>query len=95
MWGLVGCFARLTQVSCSETGRRLCSYQYWPDNRKQFGDLNAGTYETMAGAGTYTTADIKARPDKQAAKWQGDGPSGLWQAVYAELDRLESCRSAP
>ena len=57
--------------------------------------LSMGDKDIPVGAGAYTTADIKARPDKQAAKWQGDGPNGLWQAVYAELDRLESCRSAP
>ena len=48
---------------------------------------------TMKGNDTYTTADIKARPDKQGANWQGAGSNPLWQAVYAELDRLETCRT--
>ena len=53
------------------------------------------SYDTMAGNDTYTTADIKARPDKQGAKWQtGAGLNDLWQKVYAELDRLETCRAA-
>ena len=49
---------------------------------------------TMKGNDTYTTAAIKARPDKQGANWQGAGSNPLWQAVYAELDRLETCRTS-
>ena len=47
---------------------------------------------TFKGQDDYTVADIKARPDKQGANWQGEGPSLLWQHIYKQLERIETCR---
>ena len=62
--------------------------------RTDLHEMFTQSYNTMKGNGTYTTADIKARPDKQGSNWQGAGPNELWQKVYSELDRLEACRDA-
>ena len=64
------------------------------DCRRSTGPATAGC-AALAGEGVYTTGDIRARPDKQGAKWQtGTGLNSLWTRVYAELDRLEACRDA-
>ncbi len=49
--------------------------------------------DTMCGDDDYTVSDLKARPDRQTANWQGDGPNALWQEVYAELDRQQEARA--
>jgi len=67
----------------------------WNGARPDLLEMFTRVYDTMGGTDTYTTADIKARPDKQEANWQGDGPNPLWRKIYAELDRLEACRSTP
>ena len=61
--------------------------------RSDLEDMFARTMRTMHGKDNYTVADIKARPDKQGANWQGNGPSPLWQSIYTELNRLETCRA--
>ena len=67
----------------------------WGGARADLLEMFTRSYRTMQGADTYTTADIKARADKQEPNWQGIGPNPLWQKIYAELDRLETCRAAP
>ena len=62
--------------------------------RADLHEMFTKSYNTMKGNDGYTTADIKARPDKQGDNWQGAGPNELWQRVYAELDRLEQCRAS-
>ena len=62
--------------------------------RTDLHEMFTQSYNTMKGNDTYTTSDIKARPDKQGSNWQGAGPNELWQKVYSELDRLEACRDA-
>ena len=66
----------------------------WDGERPDLLDMFTRSYNTMIGADTYTLSDIKARADKQADKWQGSGPNELWQAVYAELDRIEACHQS-
>ena len=63
--------------------------------REDLKEMFSRSLATMKGTDTYTTADIKARPDKQGDNWQGDGPNPLWQAIYKELDRLQACRGEP
>ena len=62
-------------------------------DRTDLHEMFTKSYNTMKGDDTYTTSDIKARPDKQGSNWQGPGPNDIWRAVYAELDRLEQCRA--
>ncbi len=66
----------------------------WNGGRPDLLEMFTRSYDTMQGSDDYTTADIRARPDKQAAEWQGNGPNALWQSIYAELDRLEACRGS-
>lgn len=66
----------------------------WNGGRPDLLEMFTRSYETMQGNDTYTVADLKSRADKQGVKWQGEGPNPLWQAVYAELERLEACRDA-
>ena len=61
--------------------------------RTDLHEMFSRSLATMKGEDTYTVADIKARPDKQGDNWQGAGSNPLWQAIYAELDRLETCRA--
>ena len=49
---------------------------------------------TMRAQDTYTVGDLRARADKQSANWNRPGPNLIWQRIYTELDRLESCRSS-
>ena len=63
--------------------------------RADLHEMFSRSLQTMAAKDSYTTADIKARPDKQGDNWQGLGPNPLWQAVYEELDRLQECRDQP
>ncbi len=65
----------------------------WDGGRPDLLEMFIRSYDAMQGSDDYTTADIRARPDKQAAEWQGNGPNALWQSIYAELDSLEACRS--
>ena len=67
----------------------------WNGARPDLVDTFTRSYDTMLGKDTYTVADLKARPDRQEANWQGAGPNALWQSIYAELDRLQACRTAP
>ncbi|MCY3923803.1 MAG: hypothetical protein OXG27_15600, partial [Chloroflexi bacterium] len=67
----------------------------WGGARPDLLDMFTRSYNTMKDTDTYTVAQLKARPDKQESNWQGPGPNALWQQVYAELDRLEACRSTP
>ena len=66
----------------------------WDGGRPDLLEMFTRSYDTMQGSGDYTTADIRARPDKQGAVWQANGPNSLWQSIYAELDRLETCRAS-
>ena len=61
--------------------------------RTDLHEMFTKSYNTMKGTDTYTTSDIKARSDKQGSNWQGPGPNELWRTIYAELDRLETCRA--
>ncbi len=65
----------------------------WQGARPDLLEMFTRSYNTMQGNDDYTTADIRARPDKQGAEWQANGPGALWPLVYAELDRLETCRA--
>ena len=65
----------------------------WNGGRPDLLEMFTRTYNTMRGSDDYTTADIRARPDKQGAEWQANGPNALWRSIYAELDRLGSCRA--
>ncbi|MCY4134312.1 MAG: hypothetical protein OXG30_05300, partial [bacterium] len=65
----------------------------WNGARPDLVDTFGRAHATMLGADTYTTADLKARPDRQTPNWQGAGPNALWQDIYAELDRLQACRA--
>ncbi|MCY3862783.1 MAG: hypothetical protein OXG67_12585 [bacterium] len=66
----------------------------WNGARPDLVDTFGRAHATMAGEDDYTTADLKARPDRQTPNWQGAGPNALWQKIYAELDRLQACRAA-
>ncbi|MCY4135799.1 MAG: hypothetical protein OXG30_12945 [bacterium] len=65
----------------------------WNGGRPDLLETFTRAYRTMLGEDDYTVAQIKARPDRQTPNWQGSGPNTLWQAVYAELDRLQTCRN--
>ncbi|MCY4134949.1 MAG: hypothetical protein OXG30_08555, partial [bacterium] len=65
----------------------------WGGTRPDLAEMFSRSYRTMLGEDAYTTAHIKARPDKQDPNWQGPGPNALWQKIYAELDRLQTCRA--
>ncbi|MCY3894154.1 MAG: hypothetical protein OXF65_12770, partial [Acidimicrobiaceae bacterium] len=67
----------------------------WGGARPDLVETFTRSHNTMLGADDYTVADLKARPDRQTANWQGAGPNALWQSIYAELDRLQACRAAP
>ncbi len=64
----------------------------WSGGRPDLLSMFTRAYNTMLGSDDYTTSDIRARPDKQGAEWQANGPNALWQSIYAELDRLQACR---
>ena len=86
--------------SCTTTDATLLSavqskiQRHAETGRADLHEMFTKSYNTMKGNDSYTTADIKARADKQGDKWQGAGPNELWQKVYSELDRLEACRDA-
>ena len=61
--------------------------------RTDLHEMFSRSLATMKGTDTYTVAELRSRPDKQHANWDRPGPNALWQAVYTELDRLETCRS--
>ncbi|MCY3921987.1 MAG: hypothetical protein OXG27_06275, partial [Chloroflexi bacterium] len=89
-----------TPESCGATDAALVAklkpktLDPWKGARADLLETFTRAYRTMIGEDDYTVADIKARPDRQDANWQGAGPNPLWQQVYAELDRLEACRAA-
>ena len=68
--------------------------EHQSSDRSDLLEMFTRSYDTMQGNDDYTTADIRARPDKQGAVWQANGPNALWQSIYAELDRLEACRAS-
>ncbi|MCY3786751.1 MAG: hypothetical protein OXG47_08525, partial [bacterium] len=65
----------------------------WQGARPDLVETFSRAYNTMLGTDTYTVAALKARADRQTANWQGAGPNPLWQQIYLELDRLETCRA--
>ncbi|MCY3920877.1 MAG: hypothetical protein OXG27_00590, partial [Chloroflexi bacterium] len=88
-----------TPASCVTTDATLLAQvksktqDPWNGARSDLVDTFTRAYRTMQGTDTYTVAVLKARPDRQTPNWQGAGPNALWQAIYAELDRLETCRA--
>ncbi|MCY3849616.1 MAG: hypothetical protein OXF75_02290, partial [Acidimicrobiaceae bacterium] len=67
----------------------------WNGARPDLLETFTRSHNTMLGKDTYTVALLKARPDRQQSNWQGAGPNELWQKIYAELDRLQTCRATP
>ena len=86
--------------SCTTTDTTLLStvqskiQRHAETGRTDLHEMFTKSYNTMKGNDSYTTADIKARADKQGDNWQGAGPNELWQKIYSELDRLETCRAS-
>ena len=79
--------ALMSQVEAKVTRHRDVT------GRTDLHEMFSRSLATVKGNDTYTTAAIKARPDKQGANWQGSGSDPLWQSIYSELDRLETRRA--
>ncbi|MCY3851656.1 MAG: hypothetical protein OXF75_12800 [Acidimicrobiaceae bacterium] len=88
-----------TETACASTDTALINQiaakiqRHRTTGRSDLVETFGRAHATMLGNDSYTVTDIKTRPDRQAPNWQGNGPNALWQAVYTELDRLQTCRN--